>query len=941
MALTDRTQGLLERDDELELARSLSTAAAAGDGALLLVEGPAGMGKSTLLASVLAVAEEEGLRPLLGIGSELDAAFPFGVARDLLGPAVRDAGGGLLAGAAGLAAPLFGGTSDAARDIDAVVHGLYWVCANLAEDGPLLLAIDDAHWADTPSLRALTYLGRRLEGLPLLLVCAARPDGPAGQRELLDRLATTPGQRTLSLEPLSPEASGAVVRQRMGDATTDAFSVACHRATGGNPFYLRELLTALLHDDVAPTAAAAEAVAAVGPRSVGRSVAVRLEALSADHVAIAQAAAVLGDGTPLVRAAALAGVAHDRAGECADDLAVAQILRPDRPLRFVHAIVRNAVLTALSPGRMSRAHRRAAGLLADEHRPPLELAGHLLATEPAADEFVVEQLTAAAAEAHTRGATEAEADYLQRALAEPPGDAATARTLELALARVEARIPRATAIERFQRVLATENDPVAAAGICRELAPTLALAGRPHEGLQVAVDGLRRLGDREPVLAHRLRFTAIDVCEMSKDLRPEVPKRLSELATFDLSAEPQLHYALIVQQARELIYAGQERDRALAMLRQAAAIDPRPFDREIYESAPCMAILMFWMCDVPETSLTLGADLAQHSRARGDLQMLALALQYRALAAWKAGDLPLAESEAQLGAALLGGWEFIYVNAVHPLVEAAVERGQLDRAGELLDSIGLGDGVEAAVDPPTRLAFEARGRYRLARNEPAKALADFQAVGAHRVADGTQNPVVSPWRSQAALALYQLSRADEAIVLADEELELARQFGAPRGIGVALRARALVGGDIAEAVAMLEQAVTALAGSSARLEYARALVDLGAAMRRAGKRESSREPLRKGLDLSARCGADALAARAREELVAGGSRPRRTALSGVASLTPSERRVCELAVEGMTNRQIAQTLFLTVKTIEDHLRNAYRKLDVPSRKELPAAMAGG
>jgi DNA-binding CsgD family transcriptional regulator len=203
---------------------------------------------------------------------------------------------------------------------------------------------------------------------------------------------------------------------------------------------------------------------------------------------------------------------------------------------------------------------------------------------------------------------------------------------------------------------------------------------------------------------------------------------------------------------------------------------------------------------------------------------------------------------------------------------------------------------------------------------------------------GGENPSVSPWRSAAALSLAQLGRHKEARALATEEVRRAEAFGAPRAVGIALRAQALVGPH-AERANGLADALAVLADSPARLEQARVLVDLGATLRAGGQRTAAREPLLEGLALAERCGATTLERRARAELAAVGVRPRTTERSGADSLTPSERRVVEIAAAGSTNREIAQTLFVTEKTVETHLGRAFRKLDVSSRRQLPDVLA--
>jgi DNA-binding CsgD family transcriptional regulator len=239
--------------------------------------------------------------------------------------------------------------------------------------------------------------------------------------------------------------------------------------------------------------------------------------------------------------------------------------------------------------------------------------------------------------------------------------------------------------------------------------------------------------------------------------------------------------------------------------------------------------------------------------------------------------------------------------------------------------------------PPWTRVLHTRGLLRAAIGDERGGLADLLAAGEQGQRWNCANPAISWWRSDAALILMRLGELKRARDLADEELELARKFGARRALGIALRAAALTRGQAAD-LKLLEESVEVLGASGAELEHARALTDLGAAIRRAGRPAKARDPLRRGYELAGRCGATALAERAMQELLAAGARPRRTALSGVESLTPSQLRVAELAAEGMTNREIAQALFVTEKTVETHLGQVYPKLEVSSRAELPARL---
>jgi DNA-binding CsgD family transcriptional regulator len=261
------------------------------------------------------------------------------------------------------------------------------------------------------------------------------------------------------------------------------------------------------------------------------------------------------------------------------------------------------------------------------------------------------------------------------------------------------------------------------------------------------------------------------------------------------------------------------------------------------------------------------------------------------------------------------------------------ERGDLEQAAAVVEGVTLTPTVLETPFGP--LLEEARGRVDLARGQRAQAIAELRHCGDY--AAGVQvNPNFYAWRSALALALAP-QQPQQAWELAQAELELARCAGTSRAIGIALRVCGLLtGGE--DGIGFLEQSVAVLEPTPMRLELAHSLTELGAALRRAGARVAARVPLRRALDLAARCGATPLATRARDEALAAGARPRRPWTTGVQALTPSELRVARLAAQSLSNRDIAQALFITTKTVGDHLVNAYRKLHIHTRDELATAM---
>ena len=266
---------------------------------------------------------------------------------------------------------------------------------------------------------------------------------------------------------------------------------------------------------------------------------------------------------------------------------------------------------------------------------------------------------------------------------------------------------------------------------------------------------------------------------------------------------------------------------------------------------------------------------------------------------------------------------------------AQIELGDLDGAAAALE---LPEAEERWGRSDMYGAWLAgRGRVALARNRATEAVGFFEQAGRSVLGAVVANPAVIPWRSWLAEARVAAGDVTGARAAAAEEVALARRFGAARPLGIALRAQGIAEGG-PTGVACLEEAVAVLRRSPSTLELARALVDLGGAIRRSGRPAEAREPLREALELADRFGAVRLGRQARDELLAAGARPRRRELSGPESLTPSELRVAKLAASGLTNREIAQALFVTAKAVQFHLGNTYRKLDLGSRDQLPAAL---
>jgi DNA-binding CsgD family transcriptional regulator len=921
---------LLERANDLDTIDGLVRAGAVG-----VVEGPAGIGKTALLDAACQRAEALNIRVVRARASELEHGFAYGVVRQLLEPVVArlepEARAGLFTGPARPAALVLGAEHDAHGGASfGVLHGLYWAVIALAGETPLVLCVDDAHWADRPSLRFLAHLTRRLEGTSTAVLLGVRTAEPEAADELLDALRE--GARIVRPAPLSGSAVLEVVRDELGPAADEAFSLACHRASAGNPFYLRELLRALGSDTVVPSREQVELVAEVWPASIARQVLRRVARLGEGAVELAGAMAVLGDGGRLRHAAAVAGV--EEAGALARGLLEMEILAEEEPFRFSHPVVRGAVYADLTYDARERFHLRAARLLIGERGEPERIAAHVLAVAPGDRAWCADALRSAARRAAGRGAPDIAVRYLRRAVAERPvADAGLLR--ELGMAEEQSADP--AAVGHLQQAWTLSGDVRERSEIALDLARTLQSRGQAIEAVDVirsALAGPELSGDLE------LRLQVALISAASSDARATGPGELEIFSA--LLVEVPDGVAGQVTQALTAGAAAWIGAPALVAVQRAEDACARGLLAGEHWDAIGSCLWALILCERYDAAAEQLAYLRDAVERRGHARGIALVLQLQANRAERVGALAEAESSARLALDVMkdselavGGLAWILCS----LLEVLVERGDLAEAEAALALMPAGEW------PPhlgCLSALAARGRMRMAQNRPEESRADLLEVGRrYRTWPGfpLNGPAPSLWRSSAALAAQRLGDDGEARQLAAEELEAARAFGTPRAIGIALR----VAGTVApagEALPLLEESVDVLNTSEAMLERARASIALGAALRRRGQRVAARTPLHAGLDGARRCGANPLAGFAHQELLAAGARPRRDAISGLGALTASERRVADLAAEGLTNRQLAQILYLSPKTVEMHLSRVYRKLDLSSRTDLAAALRG-
>jgi DNA-binding SARP family transcriptional activator/tetratricopeptide (TPR) repeat protein len=892
---------LVDRDRELDAVRSALGDLLAGQPRLLLIEGPAGIGKTQLLGEVRRLAAERSVRVLTARGSQLEKAFGFGAVRQLFEPelTVADRREELLSGAAAGARGVFDlASAEAGEGSFAVLHGLYWLAVNLTSGGPVLLAVDDVQWCDSASLRWLAYLVRRLEGLPVLVVGTLRTGEPHEDDELLAELEMDPATTVLRPEPLSPEATTGIVAAGLGEPVSPLFADACHRTTTGNPLLLRQLLRALESDGVRPDAAHADSVVAVGSRAVSSMVLLRLRRLGERTTVVARAAAVLGDGATLPAVATLAELAERDTAATLAVLARVEILRDEQPLAFVHPLVREAVYRDLPAAERELGHERAAAVLRSAGGSDEQIAAHLLLAPPRADQATVATLRAAARTAADRGASESAVTYLRRALAEPPTGTAR-RELLVELGMVETLLDGVAGPRHLLQAYGLHDDPRIRADLAIAIARTHVFASPP--GIATAFAREARLVLPAELVDQRQALLALErIAGYMHGLDPAVWRSTDPPQPAGEGPGAQMLAATL---AWEQTIAGTDRARAVRLARAALAGDR------------LMAVDhgLLWVVAAAVRMLAddeLG-DFWARARAeahrRGSLFDAQAVSQWEGFWRWRRGELHEALSCLALSVEQGRMWGGTGIGESYTRAFAIcchLDEGNVAGARRVADAAPQ----EPALGEGGRLMAEAVASLLLAEGRFADALA---ALGSAATPVPIPNPAWNPWRRIRAVACHGLGRTDEAVRLLEEEIELLRRWGAPSFLGSALRLLGRVRGPAG--LGAVREAVAVLASTTAGVELARAQVALGTSP---AVDDAEAVPLLEAAAEAAhRLGARAVQRRACAALRARG-RPAVLPEDDGRAPSSTERRVLELASTGLSIREVAQQLFMTPGTVQ-------------------------
>jgi len=922
------TNRLYERSAELAAIDDAVLALERGQGRALLVEALAGRGKSSLVEYAVAAAREAGARSLVVRARHLESAAPYEVLRRLLGPAVEEAGGAeSLTGAAAFAAPLFSPGAELAPGVD---YGCQWLIAGLAERAPLVLTVDDAHWADAASLRVLLEVQAELSVEPVLLVLASRPvENPDAQRRLAT-MAAQPGCVVLAPGPLSRQGVAAVVVETLGEPVHDAFVDECLRVTGGNAFYLHELLRPYASDFRRDQ----QTYVKDGSMSLGRTVSWRLGELGPEATGLAQAAAILGDGCSLHVAAELAAVDDAVAVEAAARLEAASVLAHGDPVEFLHPLIRAAVEETLPAVAVGELHARAARLLRELGALAAEVDQHLVEAPGSGDPEVAAYLAERGRAALDTGSVAIAARLLARALDEPPPSGERADLL-ISLASAEHALGRLPEAREHLEVAMRSPHRAQRMAAATELFEVHQDAGS-YEAVadwHAAAIAMRPFGqtDSEVLLRSQLLTNVLMGSEVGlPDLPREVAGVDADLLPVDRPIERH-HLAIASIFERTMQHGTSERLRRNLW----RAVDHLPDDVDLmgHWDVMCGLLAATFLADDELEEVDRILDRVAPAAAR--LQGTAPGLQAdidsrRMLNVMRRGGFEDALARLDLFEDYARRHGLGWYDGTQRLVRGwiAFERGDYPTAGALLR--------ERIGDDPIYPALGA-----LLSGEPGEAIA---LLGALDFSTETEGPVkqIEVELDPHLIASHAFELTDDrerAVVEAERELAIRRRYGPGFRLAQALRRRASLL-PARRALALLEEAIVLADATPRRPVQVRIRASYGAALRRAGQVGAAREVLYEAVDGAAELGMERVRAGAMRELSSAGGRPRRARSTGPASLTEAQQQVAFLAASGLTNREIAERLFVTIKTVETHLVAVYRKLRVSGREELRERLAG-
>ena len=909
---------LLERETALEQVMDALSSAEAGHGQAVFVEGAAGIGKTVLLDVGQQAAEASGFRVTVGTGSPMERDLPFGLIDQALLGLCGDEVDQLTA--------LEGSGDPAAR----FFRTFRWV-AGLTRSSPVLLALDDLHWADRDSMELLGFLGRRLKDVPVVLLAAARPE-PGQASALARELAGCGHARLVSIESLSPRASAALLERLAGSIDPRERDRVCG-ACAGTPLLIEEAARALNDRGSMPASAWTGQFAQM-------LLLERFAGVDEDGFSYLQAASILGVRFRPSYAGALAGLDEAGVGAVHASLLRARLLEDlgGGWASFSHPLFAQALQEAQTPSARERLHSAAFGLLADREQDAARAAEHALAGELHGDPRAIEVTTRAGREALMRGALQAACTHLGNAV-ELAGDTADTDLLLDHAGALLARGRVEDARDVCEQLLASAGiEPGVRARTLMLLARTAMLVGHPDDSQRLYDEAAEVAMLVDPASCVVAMIDAMLTCQASSsvtwglatisralELLPagaperqplEFLRAFTKLMLGDSSESNLLVRERDCSAARQDAHGGQSREWNLAVhalmsckLREdfdrARELFEHEFKRAVEDGAPLLMGILAG--GYAETLLELGRPSE------------ALELVDRAQALTDVATPP---------------WLSL------PRTMLLIELGRDAEARPIIDAL---QSFQASV-PPGYFAFVSLwldlvdSRRLLVAGEPEQASTTMLHAAEIAGLAGLLHPRIVPWAGVAIEAHVEAGHIDRARALIDDLDERSRTLDcrspqAQLKLGQARLAAAE--GHVHEADQRFSEALAIFAELPTPVAHAEALLAYGAHLRRSGRPRDAREPLARALALVEPTGVERVVKLACAELAAAGGRRRRREVDASA-LTAQEERVAAFAAEGMTNKQIAAALHLSPRTVGHHLGRVYAKLAIASRRELIA-----
>jgi DNA-binding CsgD family transcriptional regulator len=925
--MEEPVHGILGRDAELAQVKSFIGSESGGPSALIL-EGAAGIGKTTLWRAGVSFARAGGHRVLSCRAAGSEARLSYAALGDLLDFELPDlpAPQKRALDAALLRAEVEG----APPDQRAVSVASLGVLRALAASGPVIVAIDDVQWLDVPSARVLAFVVRRLEDAPIRILVALRV-GSGGDPLALGQTGPAPSLHRVSIGPLREEAMTRLLRDRTGGDLTHPILLRLHRISEGNPLFALEIARALTGQGVRPAPGEPLPV----PEDLQELLGARLAALppsAADGLLVVAAAARPTED--LVVAAAARSNRASAGMNRAEEAGILQ--RAGGRIGFTHPLLGSTVYAAATPQARRSVHRRLADLVVD----PEERARHLALAASGPHLHVARALEEAGRHARAGGAPDAAAELLELARkATPPEDSAglLRRSVEAAEYHFDAGdATRAKAL--LEEAIAMARPGRDRARIIFRLASISWLDMPRVQGL--SEQALQEAGEDASIRAATLEHLAWvgiyrgDLASAAKHARgsrqwarqiTDPAVRAESLSTFAMVE------FLLGRPARHLM--------AEAVQLEDLAMREGPGNQTTVFTASrtCHGLQLLWAGELDAAREVLHQELTEYERL-GRYVVRDELLCYLAEVECRAGNWEVAARHAQEAheiniesGRVLGQLHMLFPRALAAALKGDVDAARSDAEEGLRQSLRNEDALGASCNRAVL------GFLELSLGNPTAAIERLEPVLAFLVELGSPEPGVIPCVPDAIEALVSLGRLDEAEALLNHLERQGRTLDRPWAIATAARGRGLLTaarGDLSAARSALEQALVEHRRVPQPFELARTLLLKGEVERRAKQKRAARSTLEQALGLFQTLGAPFWAQRAQDDLARVGG-----VVLPSSELTPTEQRIAQLVGEGKKNREVADSLFISVKTVEANLSRIFHKLGVRSRTELTRRMA--